>query len=290
MKFIFIGGCGRSGTTLVQKVLTSHSKIGGGPEFDFSGEIGALYNKMSSQDKVARLSFFYDETSIRKIFQDFYLSFFQKLIKENPDITIISEKTPININHAEVLLKLFPDAVFVNVIRDGRDVYVSHKEVAQRYAEKKQKVNADSFSVYGVSKTWNSALYKYEKLKESPVADRVINVFYEKLLVNPEVEIRNICQAVGIEFEKGMVNPEFVNKEFDKKFTADGVWYTNEKLNQDFNTSKINRWKKELSEEEKIQLSQLMNENLKRFGYETETYSSSKILKTKLLRKIKRKS
>ena len=255
MKFIFIGGCERSGTTLIQKLLTSHSKIGGGPEFDFSGEVGLLYEKMSNRDKLSRLAYFYDEESIRRIFQDFYYSFFQNLVKDNPEISIISEKTPININHAEILLNLFPDAIFLNIIRDGRDVYVSYKEVASRYLEKKASFNREGYSLRAISKLWNNALNQYVKLSKTSVADRVINVFYETLLLNPDNEIRRVCDLIGIKFENSMIDMEFVNKEFSKKMAADGIYYTKEKLNQNFNTSRIGRWKNELSKLEKIELS-----------------------------------
>ena len=47
-KFICVGGCGRSGTTLVQKILLNHPQISGGPEFGYTAQIMDLYATMSN--------------------------------------------------------------------------------------------------------------------------------------------------------------------------------------------------------------------------------------------------
>lgn len=289
MRFVFIGGCGRSGTTLVQKILIAHSKIAGGPEFDFSGEIASLYKKMSSPDQIKRHSFFYNEEKVRTKFRNFYYSFFQDVLADKPGAIIISEKTPININSAHLLLEMFPDAFFINIIRDGRDVYLSHKEVAARYRNKGQHVNKDAFSVFGVARTWNRALYQYERLKNSAVKDRVKNIHYEKLLHEPEAELRRLCSEIDVDFEPGMLDVSFVNKQADPNFLSDGIWYSKENLSQDFDTRKIGRWKNELTEAEKIELSQLMNENLSNFGYEVENYPASRRIVAGIKRKIRGK-
>lgn len=46
MKFVFIGGCGRSGSSLLQDLLYRHPEIAGGPEFNFTARILQLHGNM----------------------------------------------------------------------------------------------------------------------------------------------------------------------------------------------------------------------------------------------------
>lgn len=287
MRFIFIGGCGRSGTTMLQKILCSHSNIEGGPEFDFSGDMAALYKKMSSNFQLKRHEYFYNNKELKENFQKFMFSFFTKLKTNNSSLKFISEKTPTNINNVENLLDLFPDAYYLNIIRDGRDVYVSHKEVAERYVKAKEKINLTAFSVYGVSERWNNSIYRYRKLLDSKYSDRLINVYYEKLITDPKTEIERVCKILEINFENRMIDAEFVNENFSSKFNADELWYTKDKLQQNFNLQKIGRWKSEISKNERVELSILMNENLSYCGYEIENFQVLDKLKLKIKNKLK---
>ncbi len=72
MNNIFIGGCGRSGTSFFQKVLTSHSEIKGGPEFDFIEPFLSIYKRMKSTFHLDRQKYFYSKTELDGAFKSFF--------------------------------------------------------------------------------------------------------------------------------------------------------------------------------------------------------------------------
>ncbi|HEY4797652.1 MAG TPA: sulfotransferase [Bacteroidia bacterium] len=266
MKFIFVGGCGRSGTTPVQKILSSHSRIVGGPEFDFTIDIMNLYDKMNSPFFLNRQKFFYNKDFLSGNIRSFYSSFFEMAFRRKPGAEFVSEKTPVNINVAETLLMLFPDSYFVNVIRDGRDVLVSHFEVNRRYKQKAQDMGK-GFSTQSICSIWNSAIDKYFSLKNNEMlSGRVFSVCYEQLVRNPNEEIKKLTAFLGLEFEAEMLHPEKILAQTNK-IEMDDIWYTREQYEQPLNASKIGRWKKELTFIQRIEANHLMKENLRRLGY-----------------------
>ncbi|MBI3500565.1 MAG: sulfotransferase, partial [Bacteroidetes bacterium] len=135
-RFIFVGGSSRSGTTLLQRILTSHSRIGGGyqfsgNEFNFTHDIFHLYERMKNGWKESEAEFFISSNDeLSENFRKFYHSFFNRQKFEKFDY--VSEKVPKNILVAHSLMEIFPDAYFINIYRDGRDVLASHYQIMQR--------------------------------------------------------------------------------------------------------------------------------------------------------------
>ena len=134
MKFLFIGGAGRSGTSMVQDLMCKHPSINGGPEFNFTKGIMNLHRGMRTPFFLDRNKQYYTESFLDESFQSFYEGFFHGLDRDATGY--ISEKTPDNIDVIEDLLRLFPDSKFVFVYRDGRDVVLSNRKVAKRAAGK----------------------------------------------------------------------------------------------------------------------------------------------------------
>jgi hypothetical protein len=267
MKYLFLGGCGRSGTSFVQKLFISNSKIEGGPEFDFLQPLLLTYKRMITPFHLERQEYFYDRESLDQYLRKFIGSALFNKHRDNNSIEFFSEKTPNNIDVAEELLTLFPDAFFVNIVRDGRDVLVSHLDVEKRFIKSGKPYNKQAFLLENVCALWNKSVNAYFKLIKNPLfKNRVINIKYEDLLQMPKEELSRICERIGVELEPNMLIPEKTKIE-DGPLQVDNIWLTKEMMNAKFDTTKIGRWKGQLSFLQKRKADKIMQTNLKKFNY-----------------------
>lgn len=267
MKYLFIGGCGRSGTSFLQKIIISHSKIEGGPEFDFLQPLLMTYKRMITPFHIERQQYFYDRISLDEYLRTFINSALLNKHKHNTNIDFFSEKTPNNVDVAEELLTLFPDAFFLNIIRDGRDVLVSHFDVEKRFIKSGKPYKKRNFELDYVCSLWNKSVNSYWSLSQNPAfKGRVVNLMYEELLHHPQRELTRVCNEIGLELESEMLMPQ-KKKVQDSPLKIDDIWHTEEMLNANFNTSKIGRWKEQLGFFERRKAEKLMQENLSKLNY-----------------------
>lgn len=266
MKFIFVGGCGRSGTTLLQKILLSHSKISGGSEFYFSDEIFSLYKKMTNSFFIDHNSIYYSKEEAQKSFKEFYTSFFKHLARTNP--VYISEKTPTNINVAQEILEVFPESYYINVIRDGRDVVSSYLKVARRHKENNKKTE---IGLKYACELWLNSVNRWAKIENHP---RTFNVYYEDLILEPEKTIVKLLKFLKLDMESQLLSPEKVSAEsVNMQSNQDTMFYTKQMMMQPFNPKRIGSWKNELGLFQKIFTNIFLSNKLKAFGYKiTNSY------------------
>lgn len=271
-RFIFVGGSARSGTTLVQKMLCAHSQICGGPEFDHAVPAMQLFSRMTSKVQLERQEFYYTRTEVTDCFREFYASLFDGLAARNPGIRYISEKTPANIAAAADLLRLFPDAFFVNVVRDGRDVVLSHQKVLKRFREQHGREGRKwwhEYSVRDVSRKWNNDIHSYlMMMQDQSIASRVLNVRYEDIVKNPREVIEPLLEQLDLTLEEQLLAPESVAKEqLGYSVNVDGVWYTDGMFSQNLNDLSVSGWKKNLPWHKRHMATFMQCQNLQRMGY-----------------------
>jgi hypothetical protein len=289
MKFIFIGGSGRSGTTFVQKLLLIHSKIAGGDEFDFLPQFMEVYRRMISGNQLGnRQKHFYTAEELNQAWTEFIESLFLPTFNSKTGTEFISEKTPDNIFEIQALLDLFPDAKFIFVYRDGRDVVNSFIQVGKRFNKQKMSLTSKNPALQ-YSKNWIMTLDMYNAANSNlNYSGRIYSLKYERLLTHPLQELTTLMSFIGLSIEPAQLSPSKVDAGEVKMF-IDDLWYDKKMFNQDFNTENIGKWKKELNFTNKLIINLAMANRLKGLGYDVDQrYLFVNLMVRKVIRFINR--
>tara|TARA_B100000927_G_C16466716_1_gene470010 strand:- start:550 stop:1563 length:1014 start_codon:yes stop_codon:yes gene_type:complete len=289
---IFIVGSSRSGTTMMGRILSNHKDVFTFKELHFFGTLWTLSDKKKITQKVqidlmSRL-WCIQERGIfnQKHFLDFYCKaknilknkhcnnsldvyklFLNTITHENKAF-ISCEQTPKNLYYIEEILKCFPDALIINLVRDQRDVLLSQKNKWRRkFLGANQIPFFEALRSYInyhpilIAKVWNSSLCYTSKFMNHK---RVKVVKFEELLLSPEIIIEDVCKFLAINFCKEMLKVPLV-----------GSSTQNDDPKIDFiDKSKINKWKNGGISDAEIYLSQKFSKKMMReFGYEEKKIS-----------------
>jgi hypothetical protein len=207
----FIVGVGRSGTSLLQSILSSHSKICIPPETGFvrknifSFQRIKAFNKegiLSENENLKRLNKNMSEIASWKTFKneiDFYTIIVENYrLQQNKEIA--GDKDPRLIEFIPALKQCFPETKIIHLVRDPRDVLLSKKKA--QWSKSKP--------------SWYHIFANYIQLRIGERAGKKILeekycvITYENLLANPEKVLLEICSYLGVEFEDSMLS--FQNK------------------------------------------------------------------------------
>jgi hypothetical protein len=107
------------------------------------------------------------------------------------------DKTPYYVLHMDKLLEWFPDAQFIHLIRDGRDVALS------LFARR------DDFGVYNTyfaAKYWEQFVNGGRALGRTLPQGTYLEIRYEDILQYQEASVRKVCHFLGEEYSDAVVN------------------------------------------------------------------------------------
>ncbi|MEE8294300.1 MAG: sulfotransferase [Sphingomonadales bacterium] len=187
---IFIVSLPRSGSTLVEQILSSHPKVAGGGEMPFFPNLmdDLLFTKTGSTDPGG----FKDlpEASLKKL-SEIYLKKVRKLAGPEPYIT---DKWPWNFVFAGHIKKILPKAKVIHISRDPLDCGYS----IYKHFFLNPMPNLCDHEDYA----WYRA--QYEKVMEfwdGTLPGFIHNISYEKLVENPEKEIRALLEFCGLDWD-----------------------------------------------------------------------------------------
>ena len=171
---ILIGGCGRSGTTVLNGLLSCHPQVQT-VDIETSAFCPTAYTEDVDLDAAFQLDRVY-----RRLVR----------IEIPASCTRWSEKTPKNVLFARRALDyLGPDARFIHIVRDGRDVVTSrHRRAPDRYWVSPER--------------WIQDVEAGLALEANP---RVWTVRYEDLVHDLEGELRSLCGFLDLPFDERML-------------------------------------------------------------------------------------
>lgn len=121
---IFIGGAGRSGTTLLRVILDSHPHIACGPEIKVTPMVAKMWHLFQTALNPTMQEYYLSPSDINTIFREMLLALldnYRSIARKHR----IAEKSPNNVFFFQHLANIFPDSPMIHVIRDGRDVVCS---------------------------------------------------------------------------------------------------------------------------------------------------------------------
>ncbi len=190
----FIVGMPRSGTTLVEQILASHSKVFG------AGELNDMKFIAANTRQLSRFKVDYPNTIPGLQNTDYaalaaeYLKRIQALV-EDENVNRIVDKHPLNFQFIGLIFSMFPNAKIIHTVRNPLDTCLSC------YFQNFTKGQDYSFDLRALGNFYND----YRRLMEhweTIYPGRIITVKYEDVLSGQENETRRLLGFMGLEFEQ----------------------------------------------------------------------------------------
>lgn len=185
---IFVVGMPRSGTTLVEQILASHSSVEATDELPFLERLAIDLDKKGGYAKsLTTLS-----TEQKQSYANRYLEKVAPYRERQLDYFI--DKNPANFLHIGLIKVLFPEAKIINVVRDPLDNAMA---VFKQYFNHG---NEYSYSLEGIVFYWQGYLALMKHWEELYPGE-ILHLGYEDLVNDPEGKITDILEYCGLPVE-----------------------------------------------------------------------------------------
>lgn len=261
---VLVLGHGRSGTTILQGLLRRYLRVSFGTESQFIPRYYyglADYGDLTDDANLRRLltdlvkeRWFQRSRSLgfwttaemlfekvrTRTFRGVLDAVFGELARQT-GMHRWGDKTPDYVFHLPVLRSLFPDAKYVSIIRDGRDVALSVFE--QSWGPK---------NVPSAALEWNHTVQLVREFEQTIPPDQFLQIRYEDLLDRPVEVFGRLINFLEIDDDDGQILANI-----------------DRNIRSELKAGNYNKWKQALSERQIRQFDSIAGELLRQYGYET---------------------
>lgn len=191
----FLVGAERSGTTVLRLMLGHHPKIAWCSEFEYATDL------ISDQGQFPDLNRYYEWLETHRIFRatgfeiDRSLSYpelINSFLVQKQDIEAKKIVGATVHRHFDRVLKMWPDARFIHIIRDPRDV--ARSCLGMGWAG----------NVWFGVERWRQAEQLWNKVKQIVPESRRCELSYEELIAEPVLTLTRVCEFLGVPYDQEM--------------------------------------------------------------------------------------
>ena len=228
-KILFVVGNSRSGTTMMGRILGNHADVYTFGELHFFGQLcspsdaSVTLREEEAVELAAKLLCIqregYRTHGNPRRFQEEAREFLDAL-SEYPATpaalfsaflcreaaqngkSIPCDQTPRNVFYIEDILRFYPQAKVINMIRDPRDVLLSQKRKwKRRFLGGTDMPLRETFRDWinyhpiTMSRIWHTAVSASDRFSDN---DRTMSIYFEELLAQPRTTVRQVCDFAGI--------------------------------------------------------------------------------------------
>jgi hypothetical protein len=165
------------------------------------------------------------------------------------------DKTPMYMQYLPLLERLFPDALFVHLVRDGRDAAISFLAMKPGIVTRTW---AHPRSVADFACQWRSEVEAASLLGARVGPDRYREIRYETLVSGPERELRGVCTFARLTYEPNMLRYAEDIDVSDKPHQ--------QRLKQP-PTPGVRNWRKDMTPQDAAAFEEVAGASLARLGY-----------------------
>jgi hypothetical protein len=178
---------------------------------------------------------------------------FYETLQASAEKAVLGDKTPNNAPQLALIDRLFPSALVVHLVRDGRDCAASSVRTREGINQR---------NVQELAQLWprnNLALARFGEHHPH----RYHRLRYEDLIADPQARLRSLCAFLELPFDERML--DFSTGEFARDNAQRLAHHTN--LSQGILEGNRGKWRTELSEREIALYEAMAGAALQRFGY-----------------------
>lgn len=212
---VMVLGVSRSGTSLLKQLLNHHSELAIPSESYFLPALWDRYRRRANREAlIADLRCLFtvqrwgvniddvrrrlpEEAGFAEVIQAIYRSYAEARGKSR-----FGDKTPVYMQHLDLLERVFPGAQYVHIVRDGRDAALSYEYMPHR-------PRLSLLYPRGIGDfafCWRREILSARGFGSTVAAGRYFEVRYENLVTEPEARLREICSFLGVRFEPAMLD------------------------------------------------------------------------------------
>ena len=274
----FVVGSARSGTTLLRLILNSHPKLAVPPESRFIIEFLPRSEDVNVREYLDSLaghrrfqSWHVDIDKVRDLIGPHERVPYNVAIEKTFGAFAAEhgksrwgDKTPRYVENIPQLVSLFPDAQFIHLVRDGRNVALSYAET-----------DFGPKTIAKAARIWQRRVGRGMQDGRPLGPARYTEVKYEDLVADSEAVVKDICSFLGVEFDQKM---------FDEEERAKGLSDRAGKYNPHVTGESISRtrsWEEDMPPAQVEVFEAIAGDVLTDLGYERRFPSPSAAAKTR---------
>jgi hypothetical protein len=223
--YVFLVGCPRSGTTLLHRLVDANPelaivhetlwipkfyerRIGLTHDGEVTPELGVRLLEHRRFDQLGIDAAELDrllETFAGRPYTEFVSSLFDRFAAQHGK-RLAGDKSPGYVRSIPVLHRLWPDARFVHLIRDGRDVCLS--AISWKKADRVFRDHATwpNEPITTAALWWERSVRLGREAATALPQGLYVEVRYEDVVADPEAECRRVCEFLELDFDDAMLN------------------------------------------------------------------------------------
>jgi tetratricopeptide (TPR) repeat protein len=259
---IFLGGAGRSGTTLLRVLLDSHPHIACGPELKVIPSLCRTWHEWQTAYLDTLGEYLLTPDDLNQLFAQLVTGLLEKY-RQHSGKPRIAEKSPNNILFFEHLHSLFPDSPLIHVIRDGRDVVCSLLRMDWHNPKTGERLEITR-SARLAADYWARAVRAGRLARQKPsLAQRYYEVRYEALAREPVPTLQGLFAFLQEPWDPVVLRYHEQQRNLAGESSADQV-------SKKLYTTAIGRWQHDLRPEDEQAVKAVAGDLLIELGYASD--------------------